>query len=66
MQKGRPTKKVADLKRFAEQWQEYTDEADLLEHGADDAHYVESALHWDTDTMKIFSAMTDVMELQNA
>ena len=66
MTKGRSTKKVVNLKRFAEQWQEYTDETDLLEHGADDAHFIEHALRWDHGTMEGFGAMANALELQDA
>lgn len=67
MPKGRPTKKVVNLKRFAEQWQEFVDETqDCTEFDSDDACYVKSALHWNTGTMEEFGVMANALELQDA
>lgn len=67
MPKGRPTKKVVNLKRFTEQWQDFVDETqDLNEFGSEDACYVESALHWDTGTMEGYGDMANALELQDA
>ena len=52
MKQGRPTKKVANLKCFIEQWQEFTDDTQaLVEFNDEDAIYVRGSLHWDSPSL---------------
>lgn len=53
---GRPTEKVRNLKRFAEQWAEFEDE-EALEFGSDDAEYVMGALHLGDGTLNRYHEM---------
>jgi hypothetical protein len=63
MQKrGRPTKKVKNLRRFTKQWEEFTGDPQALTRFDDkDADYIREALHWDTSPNE-FSSLADALQ----
>lgn len=58
---GRPTDKVRNLRKFAEQWAEFEDEM-ALEFGSDDADYVLGVLKFDRAPMDRYENLTIELE----
>lgn len=58
---GRQTDKIRNLRRFTEQWTEFAD-AEALEFGEDDAHYVSGVLHMGDLTLDSFHEMANALE----
>ena len=59
MGRGRTPKKVENLRRFVEQWVEFTDDEPALMFADDDVKYVAESLHLEGPGLSKYYAMAD-------
>ena len=61
--RGRLSDEARNLKRFSEQWTEFTDEEPALTFTDDDAKYIAETLHLEGPDLSRYHIMADTLEV---